>query len=188
MIKNWSAPITVKGIQSFLGFCNFYRRFIQEYGRIAKPLLRLTRKEVVWKVLMSEALRAFEQLKEYLITAPVLSHYYMDRETMLETDASDGVVAAVASQLAPDGHWYPFAYFSKTMAPAEYNYEIHDKEMLVIIRAFEQWYTELTAVYPKIQVYSDYHALEYFMTKRHLMARQARWLELLSEFDFKLMY
>ena len=80
----------------------------------------------------------FEQFKECLITALVLSHYHVDRETMLKTDASNGVVAAIASQQAPDGHWHPFAYFSKTMAPAEYNYKIHDKEILAIIHAFKQ--------------------------------------------------
>ena len=113
----------------------------------------------------------FEQLKEYLITAPVLSHYYVDKETMFETDTFDNVVTAVASQLAPDGHWHSFAYFFKTMASAECNYKIHNKEILVIIRVFEQWRAELIAVYSKIQVYSDYYALEYFMTKRHLTAR-----------------
>ena len=81
---------------------------------------------------------AFEQLKECLVTALVLSHYHVDKETILETDASNSVVAAVASQLAPDGHWHLFAYFFKTMASAECNYKIHDKEILVIIHAFKQ--------------------------------------------------
>jgi hypothetical protein len=106
---------------------------------------------------------------------------------MLELDASDGVVAGVFSQFDPtDGHWHPIAYFSKIMAPAECNYEIHDKEMLAIIRALEQWRAELEGLDSKIQIFSDHKALEYFMTKRQLTARQARWAETLSRFNFKI--
>ncbi len=82
---------------------------------------------------------------------------------MLELDASDGVVAEVFSQLDPiDGQWHPIAYFSKTMTPAECNYEIHDKEMLAIIRALEEWRAELEGLEKEIQILTDHKALEYF--------------------------
>jgi hypothetical protein len=142
VVRSWQAPTTVKGVQSFLGFCNFYRRFIRDYGRIAKPLTRLTKKNTPF--LFDQAChKAFKELKTRLTTAPILSHYNPQQRSMLELDASDGVVAGVFSQLNPDQHWHPIAYFSKTMAPAECNYEIHDKEMLAIIRALEQWRPEL---------------------------------------------
>ena len=74
------------------------------------------------------------------------------------------------------------------MAPTKYNYEIHDKEILVIIRILEQWRAELEGLDSEIQIFSDHKALEYFMTKRQLTARQARWAETLSRFNFKIRY
>ena len=73
-ITNWQLPNSVKGVQSFLGFCNFYRRFIKDYGRVAKPLNELTRKDTVFR-LTDEYKAAFQQLQELLTTAPLLSHY-----------------------------------------------------------------------------------------------------------------
>jgi hypothetical protein len=100
VVKEWQPPQTVKGVQSFLGFCNFYRRFIRDYGLIAKPLIRLTRKDIDFQF-TDDCLGAFEELKQRLVT--VLAHYHSDRETMLETDASDGVLAAVLSQQDSNG-------------------------------------------------------------------------------------
>jgi hypothetical protein len=96
VIKDWQPPRTIKGVQSFLGFCNFYRRFIRDYGVIAKPLVRLTKKNSDF-LFIDECLGAFEELKQCLVTAPVLSHYNPEKETILETDASDGVLAGVLS-------------------------------------------------------------------------------------------
>ena len=133
VVRSWTAPDTVRGVQSFLGFCNFYRKFIKDYSRIAQPLHRLTRKDVqfTWTPGCEES---FQELKRRLINAPVLQHYRPDLETRLETDASDGVVAGVLSQ-NHGGQWHPVAYYSKAMSGPEQNYEIHDKEMLAIIRA-----------------------------------------------------
>jgi transposase InsO family protein len=107
---------------------------------------------------------------------------------MLETDASDGIIAGILSQKHPDGNWYPVGYFSKTMAPAELNYEIHDKEMLAIVRSFGHWRPELQGSPHQINVYTDHKALEYFMTTKQLNSRQARWAELLAEYSFMIMY
>ena len=110
---------------------------------------------------------------------------------MVETDASNGVVAGVLSQQDPSTQlWYPVAFYSKTMVAAELNYDIHDKEMLAIIRALEEWRAELEGLQATkpFLVYSDHRALEYFMTTKKLSARQARWAEFLSRYDFRLMY
>src|SRR5437762_2610245 len=107
---------------------------------------------------------------------------------MLETNASDGVVAGILSQQDSDQQWHSIAYFSKTMALAEHNYEIYDKEMLAIIYVLEQWRAELEGLPSQIQILSDYKMLEYFTTKRQLTARQARWAETLSRFNFKIIY
>ncbi|BCR85209.1 uncharacterized protein ACHE_20667S [Aspergillus chevalieri] len=188
VICNWAVPTTVRGVQSFLGFCNFYRRFIKNYSRIAKPLNHLTRKDVpfTWTNVCQEA---FEELKKYLTDAPILRHYHPELETKLETDASDGVVAGVLSQKHGD-LWHPVAYYSKNMSDAERNYEIHDKEMLAIIRALQEWRAELEGLQlrERFNIYTDHRALEYFMTTKKLTARQARWAEFLSQFYFLIRY
>ena len=187
VVQDWKPPKTVKGVQSFLGFCNFYRRFIQDYGRVAKPLNSLTKTAVpfVWDNACDEA---FEELKHRLTSAPLICHYDPKRQTTVETDASDGVVAGVMSQLHEDGLWHPVAYFSKTMAPAECNYEIHDKEMLAIIRSLSHWRAELEGAEDRVKIFTDHKALEYFMTTKQLTARQARWAEILSQFFFTIVY
>jgi hypothetical protein len=187
VIHHWKEPKTVKGIQSFLGFCNFYRRFIRDFGILARPLSQLTKDNVPFQF-DDVCRKAFQELKRRLTEAPILRHYDYNLETMLETDASDGVIAGVLSQLHPDGNWYPVGYFSKTMAPSELNYQIHDKEMLAIVRSFGHWRPELQGSPQQIKVYTDHKALEYFMTTKQLNSRQARWAELLAEYSFMIMY
>jgi transposase InsO family protein len=186
VVKEWQYPTTVKGVQSFLGFCNFYRRFIRDYGIIARPLVNLTRTNTPFKFDF-ECCDAFDQLKASLTSAPILQHYNPDLECMLETDASDGVVASVLSQ-KHGGDWLPVAFFSKTMAPAELNYAVHDKEMLAIIRSFGHFRAELTGSPHTTCVYTDHKALEYFMTSKTLNSRQARWAEVLANYHFMIMY
>jgi hypothetical protein len=131
VVRDWKPPQTVRGIQSFLGFCNFYRRFIRDYGVIAKPLVQLTKTNVPFRF-DKACWDAFEELKSRLTSSELLRHYDPEKQSMIETDASDGVIAGVLSQQHGE-EWYPVAYFSKTMLPAECNYKIYNKEMLAII-------------------------------------------------------
>ena len=187
MVQEWQLPRTVKGIQSFLGFCNFYKHFIPSFGRITRPLNQLTHTGTPFQFGKAHE-EAFNQLKQCLLEAPVLAHYDPERESRLETDASDGVIAGVLSQQGDDQFWHPVAYFSKSMAPAELNYEIHDKEMLAIVRSLGNWRAELQGAPHKLVIYTDHKALEYFMSSKNLTARQARWSEVLSQFFFQIMY
>jgi hypothetical protein len=187
VVADWKPPRTVKAVQSFLGFCNFYRRFIRDYSQIAAPLTRLTRKDHAFTFNESCA-QAFATLKARLVNAPLLAHYDVDSQCLLETDASDTVVAAVFSQKGLDEEWHPVAYFSKTMAPAETNYPIYDKEMLAIVQSLQHWRAELQGTTDPIEVVTDHKALEYFMTSKVLSARQARWAEILSRYQFKISY
>ena len=177
----------MKGVQSFLGFCNFYKRFIKDYKRIAQPLNQLTRKDRPF-VFDTRCQQAFKELKKRLATAPLLCHFDPKLPTQLETDASDGVIAGVLSQKQTDGEWHPVAFYSKTMIDAELNYPIHDKEMLAIVSSLLHWRAYLQGPPETIRVISDHKALEYFMTTKALTARQARWSEVLSQFDFRIMY
>jgi hypothetical protein len=122
------------------------------------------------------------------MNAPLLAHYDVDSQCLLETDTSDTVVAAVFSQKGLDEEWHPVAYFSKTMAPAETNYPIYDKEMLAIVQSLQHWRAELQGTTDPIEVITDHKALEYFMTSKVLSARQARWAEILSRYQFKISY
>jgi len=122
-VAEWTNP--GEGVQSFPGFCNFYRRFIKDYRRIAQPLTELTKNNVPFDFDQVYQ-EAFDTMKNSLITAPLLQHYDPALECILETDASDGVVASVLSQKYGD-NWLPVAYFSKMMIPAELNYAVHDK-------------------------------------------------------------
>lgn len=187
VVKNWKPPTNVRGIQSFLGFCNFYRRFIRDYGVIAKPLTNLTKTTVTFKF-DAACQDAFEELKARLTSSPILRHYDSCLQSMIETDASDGIIAGIFSQLHPDGQWYPVAYFSKTMTAAECNYEIHDKEMLAIVKSLAHWRPELERTHSRLQIYTDHKPLEYFMTTKQLTGRQARWAEALANFYFTIMY
>ena len=118
----------------------------------------------------------------------MLKHYDPYKETRLETDSSDGVVAGVLSQKHEDGLFHPVGYFSKRMGDAELNYPIHDKELLAIFRSFQQYKPELLRAQKLVHVYTDYKALEYFMTTKDLTARQARWAEFFTDFHFMIIY
>ena len=170
VINQWEPPKSVKGVQSFLGFCNFYRRFIKDYGRIARPLNRLTRIDQPF-VFDTPCKQAFKELKRRLVAAPLLCHFNYALLTRLKTDASDSVVAGVLSQKQLDGEWHPVAYYSKTMVEAELNYPIHDKEMLAIVLSLQHWRVHLEGTPKRIQVVSDHKALEYFITTKALTAR-----------------
>jgi hypothetical protein len=188
VIRDWKVPTSVKGVQSFLGFCNFYRTFLKNYGRTARPLTSLTCKDA-WHPLYVKELEAFEKLKELVLSDEVRAHYSPDRETRVETDASDGVVAGVLTQKQEDGLWRPVAYFSKTMSPEEMRYEIHGKEMLAVVRAMQEWRGMLVGLQnvPFLAV-TDHRALEYFTTKRLLNPRQARWADILADYNFRITY
>jgi hypothetical protein len=188
-ILDWKAPSTITGIQSFLGFCNFYRKFIQNYSALAKPLTDLTKKSTSFQWTPA-ANTAFLALKEAITQAPLLRHADPTLPFTLETDASDFAIGAVLSQpesSQSNSPIHPVAFFSRKLLDAECNYTIHDKELLAIVDSMKFWRHYLAGSY-NISVYSDHKNLTFFRTRRVLKQRHARWAELLSEFDFKLCY
>ena len=134
VVKNWPVPKSVKEIQSFLSFCNFYRNSLEKWGQVIRSLTKLTAKRA-WHTLGELEIQAFEKVKKLVLSDAVRVHYFPYAETRMKTDASDEVVAGVLTQLQKDEKWKPAAYFSKTMSPEEMRYEIHDKEMLTVVRA-----------------------------------------------------
>ena len=154
-------------------------------------MTRMTKKEggkyvpFVWGL---EQQAAFDLLKKAFTSAPILHHFDYDREIIVETDASDYVSAGILSQYDDEGVLHPVAFYFKKHSPDESNYEIYDKELMAIVRAFEECRPHLEGSCYPIQVLSDHMNLEYFMSMKLLNSRQARWSEFLSRFDFRITY
>jgi RNase H-like domain found in reverse transcriptase/Reverse transcriptase (RNA-dependent DNA polymerase) len=173
-VSHWPIPNNVKQVQSFLGFVNFYRRFIQDFSDIAKPLHDLTRKDFTWN--WSDACQeAFDTLKKAITSAPVLIFPDESKPYKFEADSSNYATGAVLSQEGEDQKWHPVAFLSKSLSSVERNYDIHDKELLAIIRALEEWRHYLEGAQHKITIWTDHKNLEYFKTAKKLNRRQARW-------------
>ena len=179
-ILEWEAPKTIKGVRGFIGFANFYRIFIEEFALKTAPLVQLTKKDApfYWG---EDQQRAFEKLKHEFITAPILAHFDSEKNTVLETDSSGYASGGVLSQYDEDGLLRPCAYFSRKHAPAECNYEIHDKELLAIIKCPLEWEAELRSV-KSFTILTDHKNLEYFMKIQRLSERQIRWSLILARF------
>jgi hypothetical protein len=186
-VKDWKEPVNVKGIQSFLGFANFYRRFIRDFSKITTPLTKLTKKEVPW-LWNNTAQQAFEQLKTAMISEPILQHFDPDRPLMLETDASDYAIGAVCSQPDNSNILHPLSDFSRKLKGAELNYDIHDKELLAIVEALNKWSTYCKSTKHSIRILSDHKNLEYWQTKKDLNLWQACSAEQLANYDFRITY
>ena len=119
---------------------------------------------------------------------PILCYFDSSKQCFVETDSSDYINTGVLSQMDDNSVLHPVAYFSRRIAPAKCNYEIYDKELLVIIWCFEEWRPELKGISLPIKVFTDHKGLKYFMTTKKLTLRQVRWAEFLSEFNFVISY
>jgi hypothetical protein len=194
-VRNWSREKkTAKcrlnnlfEVQQFLGFCNYYRRFIKGYSDVAEPLTRLTKKDVPFEWLEDQQ-KAFEEMVFQFTTAPTLRHFDHSKEVRIETDASDYVSAGVLSQQDDEGVLHPVAFFSKKHSPAECNYDIYDKVLMAIIKALEEWRPQCEGAEHKLQLITDHKNVEYFLSKKLLNRRQARWAQFLSRFDYGIVY
>jgi hypothetical protein len=186
-IKDWPAPTTVKETRKFLGFGNFYRRFIRKFSQLAKPMNDLLKKDQQFSW-TDACQRAFNTLKKKFTEEPVLMMPDQTRPFQIETDASKYATGAVLTQLDSNGDRHPVSFISKTLSPAERNYEIYDRELLAIIRALEEWRHYIQGSPHTTIVLSDHKNLTYYREAKKLTRRQARWSLYLSEFDIKLIH
>lgn len=200
-IQSWPMPRSVRDIRVFIGFMNYYRRFIRGFSRIALPLTRLTakepgaakgghaqrREESQPLLLNQEAVAAFEQLKGAFLGVPILAHFAQDgRKTKVEVDASGGAISGILSQLVPtrDGksQWRPIDFFSRKLSSTEFRYDTHDKELLAIVESLEHWRQYLLGT--TFDLFTDHNNLRWFMETKVLNQRHVRSYEKLTKFDF----
>jgi len=168
-----------------LGLANYYRWFIEGFAMVARPLHDLVKKDKRW-VWTEKEEKAFQELKEQFTKEPVLAAPDIDKKMRMEVDASDYATGGVLSMECKDGLWRPVAFLSKSLNETERNYEIHNKEMLAIVRGLEAWRYLLEGAQYKFEIWTDHKNLEYFMKVQKLNRRQARWALYLSWFDFTL--
>ena len=184
-IEDWPEPTNVTEVQAFVGLLNYYRKFIEGFSRVAGPLTELTKKDVRF-YFGPKAKEAFLRLKKAITIAPILAIFDPERESTVETDASDGAIGARLTQKDADGKVRTIAYFSRKMTGPELNYDIHDKELLAIVESLKQWRVYLEGAKYPVQIYTDHKNLLYWTTTKELNRRQVRWSETLAQYDFKI--
>ena len=182
IIKNRMPPTTVKGIRSFLGHAGFYRRFIRDFSKIARPLCKLLEKDAKFKFDES-CHRSFEEIISKLVEAPIMEKPDWDKEFEIMCDASDYTMGAVLGQRT-EKMFKAIYYDSKTFNEAQENYSTTEKEMLAIVFACEKFRPYILGSY--VIIHTDHAAIKYLMEKKEAKPRLIRWVLLLQEFDLEI--
>ena len=178
-ILEWPTPKCIKDVQKFLGLANYYCRFIEGFAAVARPLHDMVKKDKRWDWTERQE-KAFKELKEWFTKEPVLAAPNIDKKMRMKMDALDYTMGGVLLMECKDGLWRPVVFLSKSLNETERNYEIHDKEMLAIVRGLEVWKHLLKEAQFKFEIWTDYKNLEYFIKAQKLNRRQARWALYLS--------
>ncbi|GJV36651.1 putative reverse transcriptase domain-containing protein [Tanacetum coccineum] len=179
-IRNWSAPTTPKEVRQFLGLAGYYRRFIEGFSLISKPLTKLTQKNKKYEWGTEED-EAFQTLKHKLCSAPILALPEGTENFVVYCDASLKGYGAVLMQREK-----VIAYASRQLKKHEENYTTHDLELGAVVFALRLWRHYLYGT--KCTVYSDHKSLQYILDQKELNMRQRRWIELLSDYDCEIRY
>ncbi|KAL0561145.1 hypothetical protein IC582_001565 [Cucumis melo] len=179
-VTGWTRPSTVSEVRSFLGLAGYYRRFVENFSRIATPLTQLTRKGApfIWSKACEDS---FQNLKQKLVTAPVLTVPDGSGSFVIYSDASKKGLGCVLMQQGK-----VVAYASRQLKSHEQNYPTHDLELAAVVFALKIWRHYLYG--EKIQIFTDHKSLKYFLTQKELNMRQRRWLELVKDYDCEILY
>ncbi|KAL0554363.1 hypothetical protein IC582_008282 [Cucumis melo] len=179
-VTGWTRPSTVSEVRSFLGLAGYYRRFVKNFSRIATPLTQLTRRGApfVWSKACEDS---FQNLKQKLVTAPVLTVPDGSGSFVIYSDASKKGLGCVLMQQGK-----VVAYASRQLKSHEQNYPTHDLELAAVVFALKIWRHYLYG--EKIQIFTDHKSLKYFFTQKELNMRQRRWLELVKDYDCEILY
>jgi hypothetical protein len=179
-VMDWKAPTTVHQIRSFLGLAGYYRRFIPDFSRIAKPMTELLKKGVKlsWDRKCDDA---FHILRAHLTTTPVLAQPNVSQPFDIYCDASGTGLGCVLMQ-----NYRVIAYASRALRVHEQNYPTHDLEIAAVIHALKIWRHHLMGA--KCHIYTDHKSLKYIFTQADLNMRQRHWLELIKDYDLEVHY
>ena len=182
LISKLPSPTNVKTVRQFLGHAIFYRRFIKDFSKIAKPLYKMLEKDAkfAWD---KDCQKSFEELRSHLTTAPIVRapNWLLPFEVMC--DASDLAIVAVLGQ-REGGKPYVVYYASKTLNEAQRNYTTTEKELLAVVYALDKFRAYLVG--SDIVIFTDHSTLKYLLTKQDAKARLIRWVLLLQEFNFQI--
>lgn len=181
-VAEWPVPATVTELRSFLGLCSYYRRVIQNFAAVAKPLHRLTEKgrKFLWN---KEAQEAFEVLRNKLITAPILALPDITKPFVLDTDASNEAIGAVLSQNI-DGTERVIAYASRTLTKSERKYCVTRKELLAVVHFVKHYRHYLYG--KRFLLRTDHGSLKWLLRFKNPEGQLARWLEVISTYDIEI--
>ena len=178
-------PTNLTELRSFLGMCNFYRKFIKDFSSIAVPMTRLTHKDTKWD--FDESCdRAFKLLKASLVSAPILASPNFEKKFILTTDASNLAIGAVLSQEDENDVERPICFLSRKLNEHELNYATTHKECLAVVWSIDELRHYLQG--HKFLIRTDHLALKYLMTTKDLQGRLARWALKIMEYDFDIDY
>ena len=179
-VLNWKPPTDVSEIHSFLGLAGYYRRFIEGFSKLAKPMTALLEKNAkfVW---YEKCQASFDELKKRLTTALVLILPDLSKKFSIYCDASRQGLGCVLMQ---EGR--VVAYASRQLRKHELNYPTHDLELAVVVHALKIWMHYLIG--HKSDIYTDHKSLKYIFTQLDLNLRQHRWLELIKDYDLEVHY
>ncbi|GKB78625.1 putative reverse transcriptase domain-containing protein [Tanacetum coccineum] len=179
-IKSWATLTTPTKVRKFLGLAGYYRRFIEGFSLISKPLTKLTQKNKKYEWGKEEK-EAFETLKQKLCSAPILALHEGTEDFVVYCDASLKGYEAVLMQREK-----VIAYASRQLKVHEENYTTHDLELGAVVLALRFWRHYLYGT--KCVVLTDHKSLQYILNKKELNLRQRRWIELLSDYDCEIRY
>ncbi len=174
-------------MQFFIDFCNFYQRFIKNFSKIVHSMIWLTQKKIIFE--WNEVCQIiFNHMKRCMIKTSILRHFDQTHETILEINSFNYVNDEVLFQYDDKEVLHSIVFYSKNMFSAECNYKIYDKELLIIIQAFEHWRLKLKLMNISIKMFIDHQALILLMKDKELSRCQMRWVQKLIDFNFRIMY
>ncbi len=187
VIVNWITSTNLKEIQDFINFINFYQRFIKNFSKLVKSFTQLIWKDMsfVWNEVCIEV---FDNLKKQISSISVLRHFNVKHQAILKIDAFNYVKDDILSQYNDKSVLHSIVFYSKSMISAECNYHIYDKKLLTIIWCFEHWWFKLKDTELFIQMFTDHQTLKIFMKNKQLTWWQANYLNILSKFNFQIIF
>ena len=183
-VKDWPTPTTVTEVKGFLGICSYYRRFIKDFSAIARPMVKLTEKDVpfVWT---EEQQKAFDTLKDKLTSSPILGYPESEGYFILDTDACDVGIGAVLSQVQ-NGVERVISFASRTLNKAERRYCVTRRELLAVVY-FVQYFKHFM-LGRKFTVRTDHSSLRWIRNFKNPEGQTARWIEILETYDFDIIH